>query len=191
MAKTDESLLEAHCRGEKGAFAILVRRYGDSLLGYLVRMCGDREVAEDLFQETFKRVHEKAGTFRGENFRSWLFTIATRVAVDRVRRQRRMRFVSLQRDDCENGGRAGGLGVVAWDGCDPAEQVEQAERLEQVREAIAMLPAKQRAALILSYYQRLSYPEVARVLGCSVGSVKRQMSRALQKLAQRLGPPGR
>ena len=78
---------------------------------------------------------------------------------------------------------------MAWDGCDPAEQVEQAERLEQVREAIAMLPAKQRAALILSYYQRLSYPEVARVLGCSVGSVKRQMSRALQKLAQRLGPP--
>lgn len=91
MENTDKSLIEAHCRGDKTAFGELVRRYGDSILGYLMRMSRNREEAEDLFQETFKRVAESAHTFRGSQFKSWLFTIATNVAIDGLRRRRRMR----------------------------------------------------------------------------------------------------
>jgi len=152
MENTDKSLIDAHCQGDPTAFGELVRRYGDRVLGYLIRMSENREQAEDLFQETFKRVHEKAHTFRGPQFKSWLFKIATNAALDGRRRR----------------------------------QASKAEQREQVRQAIELLPARQRATLVLTYYQQLSYPDVAEVLGCSVGTVKTQMFRALRTLADKL-----
>ena len=151
-------------------------------------MCGSQEQAEDLFQETFKRVHEKAYTFRGERFKNWLFAIAVRLAIDNLRRRGRLRLVSLnQTVDCDNG-TCEQLNTVAVteEGGEPSEEAAVAERKEQVRQAIEMLPARQRATLVLAYYQQLKLREVAEVLGCSVGTVKTQMSRALRTLAQRL-----
>ena len=185
---TDESLLAAHLRGEPAAFRELVQRYGDSLLRYLCHMTGNRDQAEDLFQETFKRVHEKGHTFRGPRLKSWLFTIATRVAIDAGRRRKRTPALSLNQPvDCGPEG-CGELGaaMIAPDATDPADDMVREERKQQVREAIATLPAKQRATLVLAYYQQLSYREVAQVMGCSIGTVKTQMSRALARLAQRL-----
>jgi RNA polymerase sigma-70 factor (ECF subfamily) len=151
-------------------------------------MSGNREQADDLFQETFKRVHEKAHTFRGSRFKPWLFTIATRVAVDGLRKRGRLRVLSMsEKSDCgENSG--GGLDVVAVadNAFNPLEEAEKAERAEQVRQTIELLPAKQRATLVLAYYQQLSYREVADVLGCSIGTVKVQMYRALRTLARKL-----
>ncbi len=188
MEQTDKSLLDAHREGDAAAFGELVRRYGDSVLGYLVRMSGSRERAEDLFQETFKRVHEKAHTFRGPQFKGWLFKIATRVAVDGVRKNKRMKTISLnQASDCS--GRDGEPleAMVASDNShNPSEQALRAEQTEQVRRAVGSLPARQRATLVLAYYQQLSYREVAAALGCSEGTVKTQMYRALRTLAQKL-----
>jgi len=188
MDNTDESLIEAHCRGDPMAFSELVRRYGDGILGYLMRMSGNHHQAEDLFQETFKRVHEKAHTFRGSQFKSWLFTIATRVAIDGLRRRRRMRVISLnQKLDCtDRNGEELGAVALADDSYEPSQEAAKAEQAQQVREAIESLPARQRATLVLAYYQQLSYPEVAKVLGCSLGTVKTQMYRALRTLAQKL-----
>ena len=186
MQSTDESLINAHCRGDPAAFAELVRRYGGSVLRYLTRMSRSREQADDLFQETFKRVHEKAHTFRGSRFRPWLFTIATRVAVDGLRR--RLRVVSMNpKSDCYEKN-DGGLDAVAVadNSFNPSSTAERAEQAEQVRQTIELLPAKQRATLVLAYYQQLSYREVAEVLGCSIGTVKVQMYRALKTLAQKL-----
>jgi len=188
MENTDKSLIEAHRRGDPAAFGELVRRYGDSVLGYLIRMSGNREKAEDLFQETFKRVHEKAHTFRGPQFKGWLFRIATRVALDGFRRGKRVKAVSLnQQLDCNNP-KSDQLGTVALadNSCNPSEQALKAEQTEQVRRAIQLLPERQRATLVLAYYQQLSYPDVAEVLGCSVGTVKTQMFRALKTLAHKL-----
>ena len=186
MENTDKSLLEAHCRGEREAFGELVRRYGGCVLGYLTKMSGNRATAEDLFQETFKRVHEKAHTLRGDAFRAWLFRIATHVAVDGVRRQsRRLKVVSLNRDyDCGNEGSS--EAALADGRSEPSGEVIRAEQRAQVRRAIELLPERQRATLVLAYYQQLSYPEVAEVLGCSVGAVKTQMYRALKTLARKL-----
>ena len=188
MVNADKSLIEAHLRGDKTAFEELVCRYGDSLLGYLTRMTGSRDQAEDLFQETFRRVHEKAHTLNSSNFRSWLFTIATRLAIDGLRRRQRLRAVSLnQAPDC-NGKNCATLEAVAVAGdCrEPSEEAVRAEQKEQVGRALETLPAKQRATLVLAYYQGLSYREVAEVLGCSTGTVKTHMYRALRTLAQRL-----
>ena len=153
-----------------------------------MRMSGKHHQAEDLFQETFKRVHEKAHTFRGGKFKSWLFTIATHVAIDGLRRRRRMRVVSLnQKLDCtDQDSEELSAVALADDSCEPSQEAAKAEQTEQVRDAIESLPARQRATLVLAYYQQLSYPKVAEVLDCSLGTVKTQMYRALRTLAQKL-----
>ena len=188
MENTDKSLIDAHIGGDKTAFGELVRRYGDSVLGYLTRMSGNREQAEDLFQETFKRVHEKAHTLRGNQFKSWLFTIATHVAIDGLRRRKRLQVVSLnQQLDCAGqDGQELGAVAVADSSCEPSQEAVRAEQAEQVRQAIESLPERQKATLVLAYYQQLTYREVAEVLGCSLGAVKTHMYRALRTLAQRL-----
>ena len=188
MESTDKSLIEAHCKGDPKAFGELVHRYGEGILGYLTRMSRNRHEAEDLFQETFKRVHEKAHTFRGSRFKSWLYTIATNAAIDGMRRGKRMRMVSLnQKLDC-TAPEGEDLSAVALadDSYEPSREAAKAEQVQQVRDAIMSLPARQRATLVLAYYQQLSYPEVAKVLGCSAGTVKTQMFRALKTLGQKL-----
>jgi len=188
MENTDKSLIDAHRKGDKTAFGELVRRYGDSVLRYLLRMSGSRERAEDLFQETFKRVHEKAHTLRGNHFKPWLFTIATNVAIDGMRRRKQLQVVSLnQKLDCADG-RCEELGAaaVADNRCEPSGEAIRAEQKEQVRQAVESLPANQRETLVLAYYQQLKYREVAEVMGCSTGTVKAQMYRALKTLAQKL-----
>jgi RNA polymerase sigma-70 factor (ECF subfamily) len=188
MENTDKSLIDAHCQGDPAAFGELVRRYGDGVLGYLIRMSGNREQAEDLFQETFIKVHEKAHTFRGPQFKGWLFKIATNVALDGIRRSKRTKAISLnQQLDYDNPNSEQLSAVVTADSsCNPSEQASKAEQTEQVRQAIRSLPSRQRATLVLAYYQQLSYTDVAEVMGCSVGTVKTQMFRALKTLADKL-----
>jgi RNA polymerase sigma-70 factor (ECF subfamily) len=187
MDNTDKSLVEAHCRGDQTAFAELVRRYGANVLGYLIKVSGNRDEAEDLFQETFKRVHEKAHTLRGNNFRPWLFRVATNTAMDGMRRRGRMKMVSLnQRLESQGGEEAELACGVGENGCEPAQEAVRSEQKEKVRRAVELLPKRQRATLVLAYYQQMTYREVAEVLGCSLGTVKIQMYRALRTLAKRL-----
>lgn len=186
MTNTDKSLIEAHCRGDQKAFGEIVHRYGDSVLGYLTKMTGNKEQAEDLFQETFKRVHEKSHTFKGTEFKSWLFKIATNVTYDGFRKKHRAdskgREVSFNNMNDEEL-----VSTVAEDNSfNPSVVTVKAEQVEQVRHAVESLPDKQKAALVLAYYQQLSYREVALALDCSVGTVKTQMYRALKTLAQKL-----
>ena len=182
MEQSDKSLIAAHCDGDTQAFGEIVRRYGDVMLGYLAKMCGNHEKAEDFFQETFHRVHQKAHTFRGERLKPWLFAIATRVAVNGLRKTNKLQVVSLNQADCEGDCEI----AIQDDSQSPAQQVMKDERKGQVRMAVSLLPPKQRATLVLAYYQQLSYPEVAQVMGCSVGTVKTQMYRAMKTLAEKL-----
>jgi RNA polymerase sigma-70 factor (ECF subfamily) len=175
-------------QGDSEAFGELVRRYGDSLLGYLTKICRNRGQAKDLFQETFRKVHEKAHTLRSSHFKSWLYTIATRVAMDSLRKSSRVRVVSLNsKVDCD-GDNCPELGSVALadETQDPSAEAVKAEQKEQVRRAVESLPDRQRVTLVLAYYQGLTYREVATALDCSIGTVKTQMFRALRTLAQRL-----
>ncbi|UCE48031.1 MAG: sigma-70 family RNA polymerase sigma factor, partial [Phycisphaerales bacterium] len=179
---------KAHLQGDSEAFGELVRRYGDSLLGYLTKICRNREQAKDLFQETFRKVHEKAHTLKSSHFKSWLYTIATRVAMDSLRRESRVRVVSLNQPPGCDGDNCPELGAVATaeETNDPSAQAVRAEQKEQVRRALESLPDRQRLTVVLAYYQGLSYREVATALDCSIGTVKTQMFRALRTLAQRL-----
>lgn len=177
MVPTDESLMSAYCAGEKEAFGELMRRYSRPLLGFLIRMTGNRQESEDHFQETFMRVHAKAETFDVQaRFKPWLYTIATRVALDgRRKQQRRPMLLSLSA--------ATGESERDFRSKDPREAAVSGERKIAVQQAILALPKRQRAALVLAYYQDLPYARIAEILECSEGTVKTHMSRALKKLA--------
>ncbi len=184
MEPSDEVLMMAYQHGEVSALETLVRRHADSLLGYLVRMMRNRQQAEDLFQDTFIRVHEKARSFRATGrFKSWLFAIATRLAFDQLRKHKRYPVVHFQ-----NGPEESALQIekIEDPGPLPSQSAATSEQAGLVRAALDELPPRQKATLILAYYEGLSYPEVAGLMRCSVGTVKTQMSRALRTLARKL-----
>lgn len=167
----------AHRSGEAEAFGELMRRYSAPLLGFLVRMTGDRQESEDHFQETFIRVHDKAESFDEAGvFKPWLYTIATRVAMDSHRKKRRRPTLdsTLNITLTENPAQAAPT---------PGETIARAEIREEVQAAIDELPSQQRAVLVLSYYEGLPYRRIAEILECSEGTVKTHMSRAIRKLA--------
>ena len=87
MARSDRQLLDAYSQGETAAFEELVRRHDGPLLGYLTRLCGNRDRAEDCWQETFKRMIEKTDKIHGDNLKGWLFRVGTNVAMDGFRQR--------------------------------------------------------------------------------------------------------
>ncbi|MCD6392065.1 MAG: sigma-70 family RNA polymerase sigma factor [Planctomycetes bacterium] len=188
MDSTDKSLIDAHCRGDKAAFAELVRRHGGGLLGYLCRMTSDRSRAEDLFQETFGRVHEKAHTLKGDNFKGWLYRIARNAAINDWRKRSRYKEVSLnQMSECKNGGcQELGTVVLTDESSDPGRTMETDELRACVRSAVDGLPERQKTTLVLAYYQQMNYSQIANIMGCSTGAVKTHMFRAMKRLARLL-----
>ena len=186
MELTDKNLVDAHLGGDTKAFAKIVRLYGPQLLGYLSKVCSSAVQAEDYFQETFRKVHEKADTFRGENLKSWIFTIAARIVIDDARKKK-LRFVSLDQKmskDLENNELTCVLQSKGND--DPSDSLQKRELAEQVRNALDTLSPKQKTTVVLSYYQNMTYRQIAEIMNCSVGTVKTQMFRALKTLSTSL-----
>ena len=185
MEPTDEMLMQAHRQGDETALTHLVRRHAGPLLGYLTRLSANPHQAEDLFQETFVRVHRKADTFRPDGrFKPWLYTIASRLAVDELRRRKRTTVLlsfEEERDD-----RLSLADRLADTAAGPADAAAAADARVKVRAAVDRLSPGQRVILNLTYFEGFSYPEAARALGRSVGTIKKQMSRALQTLARLL-----
>lgn len=191
MNDSDRNLVDAHLNGQAGAFETLVGRHGPALLGYLTKMTHNTDQAEDLFQETFVRAHERAGQFRGDNLKGWLFTIASRLAIGHWRQQKRQPAISLSQPAlCPDGVHCGTLEQTIADTSPlPQEEAQLEEKRRKVRAALDRLPEKQRSALILSYYHQLTYVQIAETMGCSVGTVKTHMFRALKKLSTLLAEP--
>ncbi len=189
--QSDRNLMDAYRRGEDGAFETLIRRHGAAVLGYLVKMTRNKDQAEDLFQETFQKVHENAGKFTGDNLRPWVLKIATNAAICRWRKEKKYAAVSLNASvACRDGEHCPTLESTLESAVPtPNEQAELKEKRQQVRNALKQLPTQQRAALILSYYHKLTYPQIAESLDCSVGTVKTHVFRALKKMAGLLPNP--
>jgi RNA polymerase sigma-70 factor (ECF subfamily) len=187
---TDEELLRAYRRrGDRGAFAELVRRYETELYTYLHRYLGDGALAEDAFQATFLQVHLKCQQYdEARRVRPWLFTIATHQAIDAQRRNKRHRLVSLDQRNRQSGEDAGTLGELATgQQADPHELFELGESRQQASDAVAALPESLRTAVHLVYYQGMKYREAAEVLDIPVGTVKSRLHTAIHKLAECLG----
>jgi RNA polymerase sigma-70 factor (ECF subfamily) len=185
MEHNDRILIEAHLSGSAEAFETIIRRHGPAVYGCLVKMVKDTHKADDLFQETFKKAYEKIGDFRGVDLKPWIHAIATNAALTSFRKEKRRYMVSLNSDpSCPDGKHCLEIeNVIASDQKEPQEILEIEEKRRRVREALMKLPTQQRTTLILNYYQKLTYKQIAETLNCSIGSVKTNMFRALKRLA--------
>jgi RNA polymerase sigma-70 factor (ECF subfamily) len=191
VARTDEDwmlrLRAGDAKEREEAFSVLVAKYRAPVIHFLYRLVYQREPAEDLAQEVFLRMYRARKSYQPRaKFSTWLFRIATNVALNALRdgRMRHTREISM-----ESGEGALPLAEALPDAMATAEQalLEQ-ERLAVIRRAVEELPEKQRLAVLLHKYQELDYAEIAEVLECSESALKSLLFRAYETLRVRLRP---
>jgi RNA polymerase sigma-70 factor, ECF subfamily len=174
--RSDEQVMAAVMAGDQVAFAALVTRHHAPLLGYLYRLTGgDRQLSEDLVQETFLRVLSQRGCPPGRLFKPWLYAIATNLARDHFKsaavRQR------WRGDDAEEA-----LLSLYDKHPGPEERALAAEQGSEVAAALAQLGEEYRVALLLRFYQGLSLQEIAETLRIPLGTVKSRLSVGTHRL---------
>ena len=177
LDQLDEPQLVAACvAGQAGAFDLVVERHRRSVYQLCYRFVGNHEDASDLSQDVFLRAYRGLKSFRGSaSLATWLYRIGVNVCLNRV---------SVKKPAMED--------LDARQHVDTrresqVDRVLREERGAYVRAAIAQLPPKQRATLVLRIYQELSHEEIAQVLGSSVGAVKANFFHALGNLKKILG----
>jgi RNA polymerase sigma-70 factor (ECF subfamily) len=174
--------------GDEDSFRVLLEKYRNPVIHFVYRMVQDRAVAEELSQEVFLRVYRSRGTYEPTaKFTTWLFRIATHLALNWLRDGRNERGhqrLDGPRDADKDGDQS------AREVSDRKPSVEQRmvyeTRLREVREAIALLPGKQRAAVLMHKYEEMEYSQIANVLECSESAVKSLLFRAYETLRARL-----
>jgi RNA polymerase sigma-70 factor (ECF subfamily) len=191
MARTDVQLMLDVKAGDEQSFALLLHRYRTPLVNFLYRMVRNREQAEDLAQEVFIRVYRaRADYVPSAKFTTWLFRIATNLALNSVRDTRHQRMeVSLDAPvtvDSENGDERP-IDVAEKNPNIEEYLVQEAQR-HMIRHSIDKLPEKQRAAVLLHKYQDLDYGEISKILECSESALKSLLFRAYETLRVELAP---
>jgi RNA polymerase sigma-70 factor (ECF subfamily) len=191
MARTDVQLMLDVKAGDEQSFALLLHRYRTPLVNFLYRMVRNREQAEDLAQEVFIRVYRAREDYvPSAKFTTWLFRIATNLALNSVRDTRHQRMeVSLDAPvtvDSEEGDERP-LDVAEKNPNIEEHLVQEAQR-EMIRHSIDKLPEKQRAAVLLHKYQELDYGEISKILECSESALKSLLFRAYETLRVELAP---
>ena len=183
--RTDERLLDDYVHGDRAAFGELLGRYRNQLLHFLIRFLGSRAAAEDVFQETFVQVHLSAETFdTTRRFKPWLFTIAANKARDYHRKHGREPTVSLSAPmSREDEGRPY-VDLLEADLPSPSAPILDAERSRLVKAVIDSMPSHLREILVLSYFQRLSYNQIADTLEIPLGTVKSRLHTAVAAFAK-------
>jgi RNA polymerase sigma-70 factor (ECF subfamily) len=184
---SDHQLIEATKTGDEAAFAEIVGRYRSPLTNYLFRMLGDYEEAIDLAQETFVRVYFAIERYHTDYaFSTYIYRIATNLAISEIRRKKRRKLLSLtsffQTDDSGDSQDF----HPPDDKSLPDEDLIETERNRTIEKAIATLPDKYRAPIILREIQELSYEEIAQILGLGLGTTKSRISRARALLREKL-----
>jgi RNA polymerase sigma-70 factor (ECF subfamily) len=182
----DNSLVLAYLDGDEQAFRLLVERYQDKLINYISTLVHDYDLAVDLAQETFIRVFRNAGRYRGDyQFSTWIYRIATNLAIDEIRRRARKGRFFLRNV----------LGLFQEDGealplpdarPSPEKTLDGKERLQRLRSAIDSLPQRYRVPFLLKEVEELSYEEIRDVLRISMGTVKSRIHRAKLLLREKL-----
>ncbi|MEY4637396.1 MAG: hypothetical protein RJA55_3194 [Acidobacteriota bacterium] len=176
-ALDDGALVTASAEGQRGAFDVIVERHRRTVYQVCYRFAGNHEDASDLAQDSFVRAWRGIKTFKGQSALStWLYRIAVNVCLNRVSAK------APATDPIES---ADHFADTRIEGAQSTLLRE--ERAAAVRKAIASLPKKQRATLILRMYHELSHQQIADILGSSVGATKANFFHALANLKKILG----
>jgi RNA polymerase sigma-70 factor, ECF subfamily len=183
---SDHALIEATRRGDEAAFAEIVGRYRGSITNYLYRFLGDYEEAVDLSQETFVRLYFAVDRYHTEYaFSTYIYRIATNLAISELRRRKRRRMLSLT--GLFQGEEDGSVEFQPPDNRSlPDKDLIEDERSRQIQRAIAALPDKYRAPIVLREVEERTYEEIAEILGLGLGTTKSRISRARGLLKEKL-----
>jgi RNA polymerase sigma-70 factor (ECF subfamily) len=179
----DAELMLRVKEGDGASFGVLLDKYRTSVVHFLYRMVQNHAIAEELAQEVFLRVYRSRSTYEPTaKFTTWLFRIATHLALNSLRDGRNERAQERLDDESQT------VPVrLVRDGRPSVEQRMVYEvRLEEIRRAIALLPDKQRAAVLMHKYEEMEYSQIANVLHCSESAVKSLLFRAYESLRARL-----
>lgn len=178
----DVQLLRRIAARDAQALSLLYDRYARLVFSLALHILGRVDLAEEVTQEVFWRVWEKAATYRPErgSVRTWLTQIARNRALD-VRRREQRRPLSAQQLSAPPDP------IPAPSTISPEEYALQAWEYEQLRQAVEALPEEQRHVLLLAYFEGLSHQQIAQRLRLPLGTVKSRLRAALQRLRQALG----
>jgi len=179
----DAELMVRVKEGDGASFAVLLEKHRSPVIHFLYRMVQNQAVAEELAQEVFLRVYRSRSTYEPTaKFTTWLFRIATHLALNSLRDGKSERYDERLDDES--------VEAPARQICDNRPSVEavmvKEAKLGEVRRAVAGLPAKQRAAVLMHKYQEMEYTQIAEALSCSESAVKSLLFRAYETLRARL-----
>jgi RNA polymerase sigma-70 factor, ECF subfamily len=179
----DAELMLRVKEGDSASFATLLEKHRGSVIHFVYRLVQEQAIAEELSQEVFLRVYRsRSGYEPTAKFRTWLFRIATHLALNWLRDERHERGQERLDDISAD------LPVRQVSDCRPSveQQMVGEVKVQEIRRAIAGLPEKQRAAVLMHKYEEMEYSQIAKVLDCSESAVKSLLFRAYETLRARL-----
>ena len=180
-ALSDEELVRRSQAGATEAFEELVARHRDKLFSRAFSMMRSEDEAMDLSQEAWVKGWQRLAQFHGDSsFLTWMTRIVINLCLDQLRRQKRHRHESIAEIEEESGGVERRMPVVMGN---PSAGLERSELRQRIDQAMGMLSVEHRTVLILHEYEELEYKEIAKRMGCSIGTVMSRLFYARRRLA--------
>ncbi len=179
----DEELIKNCALGDTGAFDLLFKKYAKPLTHFIYNIIYDKERAEDIFQDTFLKVFENSDKFNDKfRFSTWIYRIALNLSINELKRINRQNkiWINPSRDVFKKP--ETDYLVNYSDNIDPQDILQKKESEDQLKSAIEKLPGTKKLAFILKFYQHKNYEEIAKIMECSVGTVKSRIHYAVEKL---------
>ena len=180
----DQALVRAAQKGDTSAFEELVARHRDKVYARAYSMMRNEEEALDLSQEAWVKGWQRLNQFQGESsFATWLTRIVINLCLDQLRKQKRQRSESIEAMDEESGGVERQMPVVT---VNPTAGLERHELRQRIDHALGQLSYEHRTVLVLHEFQEMEYKEIAKTMGCSIGTVMSRLFYARRKMASLL-----
>jgi RNA polymerase sigma-70 factor (ECF subfamily) len=180
-AASDDTLVRAAQKGDMVAFEELVARHRDKIFARALSLVRNEEDAIDLSQEAWIKSWQRLKQFQGESsFATWMTRIVINLCLDQLRKQKRHRAESIEQMDEELGGVERQMPVVT---VNPSAGLERDELRQRIDKALGQLSVEHRTVLVLHGFEDMEYKQIAKVMGCSIGTVMSRLFYARRKMA--------
>jgi len=177
----DAALVRAAQKGDTDAFEELVARHRDKIYARAFSMMRNEDEAIDLSQEAWVKGWQRLAQFQGDSsFATWITRIVINLCLDELRKQKRRRTESIEEMDEESGGVERQMPVITTN---PTERLERGELRQRIDRALEQMSHEHRTVLVLHEFEEMEYKEIAKAMGCSIGTVMSRLFYARRKLA--------